>query len=556
MISKSFIEDMKNKVSIVDLIDSYVPLKKQGKEFVACCPFHSESSPSFKVNEEKQIFHCFGCGENGGIIDFVMEHESISFSDAVETIAAKSGLTVERVYSRQPVQKKSNVEAKLTVIVKNVFSKRGESLTNKYDINSKTISELDLGAAINSQGLQQIINNDLNLKKTSALINFHSGYLKNPSDDMCLVVPLYKTNKQFAGLYVNSPKTPYHIGVKGDDRGLIYNPNKILERNKPIIILPSIIDTIKGYQVGIPNCVGVADTHKKSLTGEMLRSYKANEIYYIVEKDQVDTRQLALDLLASIKTSNNIIGLKVLITNDKINLPNTVAAYGIEVLPDILSKSNTWYDFIGRELTRSQDTNSEKFKAEMSKLLLDTFTQSTKHKDVPLLLHFVAEALGKCSVDINSIFHLASKSISEHVEEDLQRTENELMKKHVEYSNQIVAGIPIKKIDSLTALLILESKGVVEQTMTEDVCSELISVIGENTSLAKVVQLIEDNGYINAVDIKKALGEVEYFQVNNCLQEFMLDDWFLADTKLNISLITKNSNIVETTNLINLSPSI
>lgn len=556
MISKSFIEEMKQKVSIVDLIDSYLPLKKQGKEFVACCPFHSESSPSFKVNEDKQIFHCFGCGKNGGIIDFVMEHESISFSDAVETIAAKSGLTVERVSSRQPIQKKSNFEAKLTSIVKNIFTKKSELLTKKYDISNKTITELDLAAATNSNSLQKIIGNDESLKKASALINFHSGYLKNPSDETCLVVPLYKTNKQFAGLYVNSPKEPYHIGPKGDDRGLIYNPNKILERNKPIIILPNILDTIKGYEVGIPNCVCIADTNKKNLTGEMLRSYKSNEIYYIVEKGQVDTRQIALDLLASIKTSNNIIGLKVLITNDKINLPKTVATYGVQVLPEILVKANTWYDFIGRELTRSHDTNSEDFKAEMSKLLLDTFTQSTKHKDVPLLLHFVAEALGKFSVDVNSIFHLASKSISEHVERDLQQIENELMRKHIEYSNKMVSGIPIKKIDSLTALLILESKGVVEQTMTDDVCSAIISVIGENTSLAKVHKLIEQNGYIKAIDVKKVLGETEHFQVNNCLQDFMLDEWFLADTKLNINIISKKFNILEMADKTSFSPSI
>ena len=173
-----------------------------------------------------------------------------------------------------------------------------------------------------------------------------------------------------------------------------------------------------------------------------------------------------------------------------------------------------------------------------------------------MLLHFVAEALGKFSVDVNSIFHLASKSISEHVERDLQQIENELMRKHIEYSNKMVSGIPIKKIDSLTALLILESKGVVEQTMTDDVCSAIISVIGENTSLAKVHKLIEQNGYIKAIDVKKVLGETEHFQVNNCLQDFMLDEWFLADTKLNINIISKKFNILEMADKTSFSPSI
>ena len=74
------------RVDIVDLIDKYVPLKKAGGEFEACCPFHTEDSPSFKVSPSKQFYHCFGCGANGDAIKFLQEHQGMSFLDAVAAL--------------------------------------------------------------------------------------------------------------------------------------------------------------------------------------------------------------------------------------------------------------------------------------------------------------------------------------------------------------------------------------------------------------------------------------------------------------------------------------
>lgn len=544
MITKSFIESIKQKVSIVDLIDSYVPLKKQGKEFVACCPFHAESSPSFKVNEDKQMFHCFGCGENGGVIDFVMNYESLGFSDAVETIAAKFNLTVEREFKRHNPKKTSDAEIKLTTVVKNVFAKQGSSLAANLGINAKTINELELGAGLNSVSLQQLIRQDENLKKTSAKINFHSGYLKNPSDDKCLVVPLYKPNKQFAGLYIDSQKGPYHIGLKGDDKNLLFNPNKIVVRNEPILILSSMIDTIKSYDAGIPNCMCIADTNNQILNGEMLRTYRSNKVIHVINKAQVDTHALAMSIIESIKTSNAVFNLKVLITNDKIRIAEVVNKYGLEILPDVINKANTWYDFVAKELTIGKNTQSEEFKDEIANLLVETFNASTKHKDITVALHLIAHSLGKCAkVDPNAILELTLKSNSEHISDEIKQAENKLIEKHLAYSSQSVAGIPIRQIDLLTARLILESKGTVEIILTNEVSNAIIDFIGNDNSFAKVLKLMKQDGYLKANDIKSTLGEIEHFQVNSCLQDLMLDDGFTVDAQLTIDFINKRSKI-------------
>lgn len=95
-ISRQFIDDLLNRVDIVDLVDSRVPLKKAGKNHQACCPFHNEKSPSFTVSQDKQFYHCFGCGEHGNAISFLMEFDRLDFVDAVEELASYCGVEVIR----------------------------------------------------------------------------------------------------------------------------------------------------------------------------------------------------------------------------------------------------------------------------------------------------------------------------------------------------------------------------------------------------------------------------------------------------------------------------
>ncbi|WP_434356990.1 DNA primase [Parasalinivibrio latis] len=95
-IPRAFIDDLLARIDIVEFIDSRVKLKKQGKNFGACCPFHNEKTPSFTVSQEKQFYHCFGCGAHGNVLDFVMEYDRLEFVDAIEELAGQLGLEVPR----------------------------------------------------------------------------------------------------------------------------------------------------------------------------------------------------------------------------------------------------------------------------------------------------------------------------------------------------------------------------------------------------------------------------------------------------------------------------
>ena len=108
-IPQNFIDEVLRRIDLVDLINGHVRLKKTGKNYSACCPFHNEKSPSFSVNREKQFYHCFGCGASGNALSFVMQYEHREFMDGLEYLAQKVGLSLpensqqEAQVSRQPL---------------------------------------------------------------------------------------------------------------------------------------------------------------------------------------------------------------------------------------------------------------------------------------------------------------------------------------------------------------------------------------------------------------------------------------------------------------------
>jgi DNA primase len=105
MIPNDFIQTLLTRVDIVEVVDRYVPLKKAGANYVACCPFHSEKTPSFTVSPSKQFYHCFGCGAHGTAIGFVMEYSGLGFVDAVKQLAQGAGMQVPEVRSEEPQRK-------------------------------------------------------------------------------------------------------------------------------------------------------------------------------------------------------------------------------------------------------------------------------------------------------------------------------------------------------------------------------------------------------------------------------------------------------------------
>lgn len=111
-IPRTFIDDLLVRTDIVELIDSRVHLKKTGKNYSACCPFHNEKSPSFTVSHEKQFYHCFGCGAHGNAISFLMEYDRLEFPEAIEELARMHGMEVPKEQSTTPEQRRRQQQRK------------------------------------------------------------------------------------------------------------------------------------------------------------------------------------------------------------------------------------------------------------------------------------------------------------------------------------------------------------------------------------------------------------------------------------------------------------
>ena len=105
-IPQAFIDELIARADIAEIIGSRVPLKKQGREYKACCPFHGEKTPSFWVSPEKQFYHCFGCGAHGTVLGFLMNYDRMSFPEAVEDLAGRLGLEVPREGGDAPQAKR------------------------------------------------------------------------------------------------------------------------------------------------------------------------------------------------------------------------------------------------------------------------------------------------------------------------------------------------------------------------------------------------------------------------------------------------------------------
>src|SRR5574341_1258271 len=101
MIAEGKIVEIRERASIVEVISDHLTLKKMGRNHLGLCPFHAEKTPSFTVNEEKGIFHCFGCGVGGNVFHFLMQYEHLTFPEAVERIGKRYGIAVERQRSPQ-----------------------------------------------------------------------------------------------------------------------------------------------------------------------------------------------------------------------------------------------------------------------------------------------------------------------------------------------------------------------------------------------------------------------------------------------------------------------
>ena len=302
-ISESKIEEIRNSISIVDVISEYVQLRKRGKNFVGLCPFHNEKTPSFTVTEEKQIFHCFGCHTGGNVFKFLMEYKKISFIEAVQEIAEQQGIEISyddegysEKQSEQEILYDINTEAARYFLNNLLNDQEGEAAREYFknrNLKIQTIRAFGLGYTIN--GYENLVNFlkeksiDLERALQLGLIGqFKDGriYDKLPGR---IIFPIFSPNgrvvafagrklreEDTGGKYINSPESL--IYVKGRILyGLSHAKDDIRKLDKAIIV-EGYMDLISLYQAGIKNVVAVSGTALTDDQAQLLSRYTRNVV--------------------------------------------------------------------------------------------------------------------------------------------------------------------------------------------------------------------------------------------------------------------------------------
>jgi DNA primase len=279
VIPKSFIQDLLNRIDIVDVIERYVPLKKAGANFVACCPFHNEKSPSFTVSQSKQFYHCFGCGAHGTAIGFVMEHGGLGFVDAVEELAHGAGITVPREEAA-PGQVQHKVAPDLYELMQAATRYYRDQLKQsphaidylkRRGLSGEIAARFGIGYAPEGwQNLASIVADyqDGSLLETGLVIENDEGKRYDRFRDR-IMFPIVNTRGQVIGFggrildkgepkYLNSPETV--LFEKGHELYGLYQAQKAIRASHTVLVVEGYMDVVALAQHGIEYAVATLGT--------------------------------------------------------------------------------------------------------------------------------------------------------------------------------------------------------------------------------------------------------------------------------------------------------
>ncbi|MCL5784005.1 MAG: DNA primase [Patescibacteria group bacterium] len=297
------LEAIKQKINIVDLIQEYFPLKKAGANFKANCPFHQEKTPSFMVSPERGIWHCFGCQKGGDIFKFLMEKEGLEFTEAMEVLAKRAGITLKKGKSEHKDHRLRLFEAnqKATqfyhhLLTKHPLGKTAREYLEKRGLSEKTVEDFNLGYAPNSW---DSLRNFLKKRGFSDQEMIEAGLTvssKNGSYDRFrgrIIFPLVDIKNQVIGFagrilgqgepkYINTPQT-----IIFDKSNFLFGLNlskgEVRSKNQAVLT-EGEMDMMMSFQSGVKNVVACKGTALTSGQIELIKRH-AETILLCFDRD-------------------------------------------------------------------------------------------------------------------------------------------------------------------------------------------------------------------------------------------------------------------------------
>ena len=367
MIPQETVNRLLDSAQIVDVVGDFVTLKRRGANHIACCPFHNEKTPSFSVSASKGIYKCFGCGKSGTAVGFVMEHENMSYTEALKYLAKKYHIeVVEKEETAEEIAQRQRHESLMLVsefagkffresmdtlegqnIAYQYFRSRGleDATIRNYGLGWAPLSRKALSEAARAAGYKEEF-----LIETGLSIKYDDGRLVDRFYDR-VIFPIHsvsgrviafggrtlKTDKSVAK-YVNSPET--EIYVKSRSLYGIYFAKNEISRQDRCILVEGYLDVLSMHQLGIKNVVASSGT---SLTVEQVRLIKkfTNNITIIYDGDGAGIKAALRGIGLVLKEGMNV---KIVLLPDGQDPDDFAKKHSLEEVQDHIAQNEQ--DFI------------------------------------------------------------------------------------------------------------------------------------------------------------------------------------------------------------------
>ena len=377
MIPKSFIQDLLNRLDIVDVIERYVPLKKAGANYAACCPFHSEKSPSFTVSQSKQFYHCFGCGAHGTAIGFVMEHAGMGFVDAIEELARSIGMDVPRETS-SATQMSPAVAPDLYELMQDVtryyreqlkLSPRAIDYLKGRGLSGEVAARFGIGYAPDGwQNLNDVALNyqDTGLVETGMVIQGEGGKRYDRFRDR-IMFPIVNARGKVIGFggrildsgepkYLNSPETD--LFEKGHELYGLFQAQKAIRSHQQVVVVEGYMDVVALAQHGVEYAVATLGTATTPYHVQKLLRL-ADQVVFCFDGDAAGQRAAWRALENSLPHLLDGKRVGFLFLPKEHDPDSYIREYGTEVFEQMLQDSLPLSGYLLRELSSQVDLRTQ-----------------------------------------------------------------------------------------------------------------------------------------------------------------------------------------------------
>ena len=391
LIPQSFIDDLLDRVDIVDVVNSRVQLKKAGKNYKACCPFHDEKSPSFTVAQDKQFYYCFGCGAGGNALGFVMEFDRLDFLPAVEMLAKNAGMEIPR--EAAPDQRATKQKDSLYLILsesdkffrQQLRTHQGAKVAVDYlkgrGLSGKIAAQFGVGYA--PPGWDNLLKVAGGNDQKNRLLDESGMIIVKPEEKKQydrfrhrIMFPIRDQRGRTLGFggrvlddstpkYLNSPETP--VFHKGRELYGLYEARQTLKEIPCLIMVEGYMDVIALAQYGIANAVATLGTALTENHLQKLFRY-TSEIVFCFDGDSAGRRAAARSLEIALPEMRDGVSAKFLFLPDGEDPDSMVRQLGTEAFLEQVEKSQPLSEFLFEQLSDGIDSSTADGKARLSKI--------------------------------------------------------------------------------------------------------------------------------------------------------------------------------------------